>query len=107
MTREDFETLKEDFKSINGQFDMRAPINFFYVPGHPAGYTDDLGIMSDVNRYVREETAGYVSLIHPRDFSKIRDWCEQNFERYEYELTMYDIKFYSQKHVSWFMLRWG
>lgn len=85
----------------------RITPQFFYTNGHPAGYTDDLGIISDENRYVKEEIAGYESMIDSREYKDILAWCETNFSDDDYILTMYNIKFFDNMHVAWFMLRWG
>jgi hypothetical protein len=49
---------------------------FTYRRGHPAGYTDDLGIIADRNQWVDAVTGGYHSEVDPQDYQEIREWCD-------------------------------
>lgn len=60
-----------------------------YRRGHPAGWTDDLGIIADRNQYISSELAGWYAL--PRDVVNLRDlkwvrtvrqWCDDNLTGY-------------------------
>ncbi len=89
--------------------------NFYYEPGHPSGYTDDLGIMADRNQYVPSQARGWVSELDNSDFNDIQAWCEKHLTpetwytgRYSGVTGVrYHIFIQKQKDVVWFMLRWG
>ena len=60
-----------------------------YRVGHPAGWTDDLGIIADRNQYVSSELAGWYALpdhaVNLRDLgwvSTVRQWCNDNLTEY-------------------------
>ena len=42
---------------------MPHGLNLHYRCGHPAGWTDDLGIIADKNQWVREELPGWYCYI--------------------------------------------
>lgn len=52
----------------------------WYTEGHPEGYTDDLGIIADSNRWVSAELPGwYVNLSGPYDWlEEVARWCQEN-----------------------------
>lgn len=89
-------------------FDMKIEIR--YERGHPAGYTDDLGIIADRNQWVRERLRGWYTRIHHSQAVEVHDWCERNLQGYwklasgipERELYMSD-----EKDVTLFSLRWS
>lgn len=80
--------------------------DFTYRRGHPAGYTDDLGIIADKNQWVGEQRAGWVSDIDPQDYMGMREWCEQNLEHGTWFTGIYSIFIEREKDVAWFLLRW-
>jgi hypothetical protein len=80
---------------------------FYYEPGHPSGFTDDLGILSDVNCWVPAHRAGWRSSFDPTDYIDIITWCGQNFITGTWYVDGYCIFIQRQKDVAWFMLRWG
>lgn len=81
--------------------------NFTYQQGHPAGYTDDLGIIADVNQWVEYQPSGWRSEIDPQDYLEIQAWCKQTLEEGTYKIGIYYIFLRSKKDVAWFMLRWS
>lgn len=81
--------------------------NFSYQRGHPAGYTDDLGIIADRNQWVEEQPRGWRSEIDPQDYMAIREWCEQNLKHGDWFTGAYYIFLKYEEDVSWFMLRWS
>jgi hypothetical protein len=84
--------------------------NFYYEPGHPSGYTDDLGIMADRNQYVPSQARGWKSRIDSSDYRDIHAWCEKHLTPGTwYTGSIYPpyIFIQKQKDVAWFMLRWG
>lgn len=80
---------------------------FRYQRGHPAGYTDDLGIIADRNQWVAEQRRGWQSEIDPQDYEGIREWCEQNLKRGTWYTGLYFIFIENEEDMSWFMLRWS
>ena len=81
--------------------------NFTYRRGHPAGFTDDLGIIADRNQWVEEQPSGWQSVIDPQDYLGIREWCQQNLEHGAWYTNTYYIFLKNEKDVAWFMLRWS
>lgn len=53
-----------------------ASYTMHFRSGHPAGYTDDLGILADENRWVREEYPGWYVYLDYYDRAKILSWCQ-------------------------------
>lgn len=81
--------------------------NFTYRRGHPAGYTDDLGIIADENQWVGEQREGWYSDIDPQDYIAMHEWCVQNFNPFDWHIGTYHIFIENEKDVAWFMLRWS
>ena len=82
-------------------------VKFYYEPGHPDGFTDDLGILSDVNCWVPAHRAGWRSPLDPKDYLVIVAWCYENLKPNTWYTGPYFIFIERQKDVAWFMLRWG
>ena len=80
---------------------------FTWRNGHPAGYTDDLGIIADRNQWVKEQKSGWFSDIDPRDHMAIREWCEQNVTHGYWYTGDYYLVLEDEKDVAWFLLRWS
>lgn len=80
---------------------------FTYERGHPAGYTDDLGIIADENQWVEYQPSGWRSQIDPQDYMEMREWCEQNLEHGTWSTGIYYIVLKREKDVAWFMLRFS
>lgn len=52
----------------------------YYRRGHPAGYTDDLGIIADRNQWVEEELPGWYCFIpYHKCTSALQQWCNEQF----------------------------
>ena len=81
--------------------------NFRYEHGHPAGFTDDLGIIADRNQWVEEVTGGWYSEVDPQDYIAIHEWCEQTLKHGDWSTGVYYVILQNEKDVSWFMLRWS
>lgn len=81
--------------------------NFTYRRGHPAGYTDDLGIIADRNQWVEAERSGWISDIDAQDFMGMREWCDQNLKHGTWYTGLYYIFIENEKDMSWFILRWS
>lgn len=59
--------------------------SLFYTHGHPAGYTDDLGIIADRNQWVNAELAGwyiFISYFDEDTVDNLLSWCKSNFSGY-------------------------
>jgi hypothetical protein len=80
---------------------------FTYRRGHPAGYTDDLGIIADRNQWVEEVTGGYYSEVDPQEYIAMHEWCEQNFKHGDWCTGVYYVILQNEKDVAWFMLKWA
>lgn len=80
---------------------------FTHERGHPAGYTDDLGIIADKNQWVEYRPSGWRSTIDPQDYMEMRKWCEQNLESGTWYTGIYYIFLKREEDVAWFMLRWS
>lgn len=80
---------------------------FTWRNGHPAGYTDDLGIIADRNQWVEAESPGWVSEIDPQDYMAIREWCQQTLQHGDWCTGVYYIILQNDADVAWFMLRWS
>lgn len=81
--------------------------DFTYRRGHPAGYTDDLGIIADRNQWVTEVTGGYYSEVDPQEYFAMREWCEQKFKHGDWCTGVYYVILQREEDVSWFLLRWS
>lgn len=54
-----------------------------YRQGHPAGWTDDLGIIADVNQWVSEELPGwYVYISDWDDYKELKLWCQEHLSSF-------------------------
>jgi len=80
---------------------------FRYDPGHPEGWTDDLGIIADKNQWIEGRDGGWYSELDPEDYHEIRKWCEQNFEHGSWYIGIYYIYIRNENDVAWFLLRWS
>ncbi len=85
----------------------RVAPKFVWRNGHPAGYTDDLGIIADKNQWVESVRTGWVSDIDPQDYHAMREWCEQHFTQGAWYTGPYYVFLENEKDVAWFMLRWA
>lgn len=81
--------------------------NFTYQRGHPAGYTDDLGIIADRNQWVEAQRRGWRSEVDPQDYQGIREWCEKNLKHGTWYTGVYYIFIENEEDMAWFMLRWS
>ena len=81
--------------------------NFTYERGHPAGYTDDLGIIADKNQWVGYRPSGWRSEIDPQDYQGMREWCQQNLKHGTWFTGCYYVFIEHEEDVAWFMLRWS
>jgi hypothetical protein len=86
---------------------QRVVPKFFWHEGHPAGYTDDLGIIADRNQWVEAQRRGWQSEIDPQDYQEIREWCLQNLKHGTWHTGLFYILIDNDADVAWFMLRWG
>lgn len=83
---------------------------FYYDRGHPAGFTDDLGIIADRNQWVDERLAGWYTNITKAQSTEIFDWCSKNLKHYwnsRVRLTGYELYLSSHKEVTMFILRFS
>lgn len=80
---------------------------FTWRNGHPAGYTDDLGIIADRNQWVEAVSPGWISDIDPQDYMAIREWCQQTLKHGSWGIGVYYIILQREEDVAWFMLRWS
>ena len=85
----------------------KVKLNFVYRQGHPAGYTDDLGIIADKNQWVEEERQGWLSHVDPQEYHAMREWCEQHFTHGSWYTGIYHIFIENEEDVAWFLLRWS
>ena len=85
----------------------RVVPEFVWRNGHPAGYTDDLGIIADRNQWVDAEIPGWISNIDPQDYVPMREWCEQNLRNGGWWTGVFYIILQREEDVAWFLLRWA
>lgn len=78
-----------------------------YCEGHPAGYTDDLGIIADRNQWVEEEFPGWYCWI-PRadDLALIRKWCME-YPKGLWYLKRSVLYLADEEDATLFRLVWG
>lgn len=86
-------------------------LTLHYRRGHPAGYTDDLGIIADRNQWVDEELAGWYcysicGLGFDRERQEMQDWCDQNLKNY-WEVNRKCVYISSEDDATLFKLRWS
>lgn len=100
---------KIQFNTRYGLMPKREKVkpHFEFRRGHPAGYTDDLGIIADKNQWVESVRTGWISDIDPQDYMAIREWCEQNLRHGDWCTGVYYIILQNESDVAWFMLRWS
>jgi len=79
---------------------------FCYEQGHPAGYTDDLGIIADRNQWTPAKPSGWWSAIDRQDYFEMEAWCNENLKG-RFQIGMYHIIISAEEDVAWFLLRWG
>lgn len=79
---------------------------FRWVDGHPAGYTDDLGIIADRDQWVDEVSPGWYSAFEPQEYSAMREWCEKNLKHGDWHFGVHHVILQNDADVTWFMLRW-
>lgn len=103
----------EQIKLYNSQYQgsrwqsrPRIKLDFHYQQGHPAGYTDDLGIIADQDQWVEEQPSGWRSQIDPRDAVEMFKWCENNLKGRWYPGVNH-IVISDERDVNWFLLRWA
>lgn len=79
----------------------------YYYEGHPAGWTDDLGIIADRNQYIDAEDSGwYCIVISPNRTKEIRHWCENTIQNY-WNYSNRGFFFAEEQDALLFTLRWG
>lgn len=79
-------------------------------PGHPAGYTDDLGIIADENQWVDAELPGwYIYFNEPKRY-EVEDWCTDNLRdtwHIRYGMWYETLYISSKRDLTLFLLRWS
>jgi hypothetical protein len=85
-----------------------------YEYGHPAGYTDDLGIIADRDQWVDEVIPGWYarnfisqskrSWVNTDSDTAMREWCEENLKGY-WEIKGY-VLMTDPDDVTLFKMRW-
>jgi hypothetical protein len=85
-------------------------IEIHYELGHPEGYTNDLGIISDTDHWVKERLPGWYSTIYNSQGLGIHEWCLKNLHHGYWKLAVgiYNSELYigNEKDVMLFSLRW-
>lgn len=78
-------------------------------PWIPEGWTDDLGIIADENRWVREQLPGWYIKIPQQMAHEVHEWCQNNLkDRWTFGsgIPYRTLYISSEKDLSWFTLRW-
>lgn len=79
-------------------------IEIEYREYRPGGYTDDLGIIADRNRWLPEQPAGWHVFIKHYEWYEIREWMDNN--NIQYEPYFSSIILFKESDVVLFKLRW-
>lgn len=79
-----------------------GPLMLEYRKFFPAGFTDELGLISDRNQYVPEQKEGWYILgsVTP----EVHNWCKNRLSSYHFSRSYKIIK--NEKEVIMFILRW-
>jgi hypothetical protein len=85
-----------------------------YEQGHPAGWTDDLGIMADRNQWVSEHLDGWYARRYDksgwwessRHRTDLVEWCEKNLTGYWEIPSDGYLYMASEEDVMLFKMRW-
>ena len=81
----------------------------FYTEGHPAGFTDDLGIIADKNQWVDAEIPGwYVFMVKNENTTpaSIINWCKSNLSEYWFYNEHLMLYISDHDDAMLFKLRW-
>lgn len=84
-------------------------ITYEWRPWIPEGWTDDLGIISDKNRWVREQLPGWYVFIPYQKAEEVYHWCNHNLKHdWSYGAGVNHRKLYisSDKDFTWFSMKW-
>lgn len=86
---------------------MQHGLNLHYRQGHPAGWTDDLGIIADKNQWVREELPGWYCYIPVHKCtSDLQQWCSVQLRKpWSYRREMLWVS--DKNDATLFNLTWG
>lgn len=81
-------------------------IDIWYSQGHPAGYTDDLGIIADRDQWIDVELPGWYAAA-TKDFSmqEVVEWCQSNLED-TWDITHGKIRMSALRDAFLFRMRW-
>jgi len=84
----------------------------WYDEGHPAGYTDDLGIIADRNQWIKGAAPGWYFLLAPygeTDVSAldVRSWCEDNMSGHWTYNGSHSFYLADDGDAALFKLRWA
>lgn len=67
-----------------------------YHPGHDAGWSDDLGIITPQTFWLDRVPAGYYFRMNATTSAhEVEEWCEKN---------LHDVWFYHYGHFQWYVL---
>jgi hypothetical protein len=77
---------------------------FGYLPYRPAGYTDDLGIIAEVNQWAPAQTSGWYFRVTSGN-DQVRSWLDDNEIRYTYE--GWKLIIHTRNHAMMFKLRFA
>jgi len=89
--------------------------NFEYDRGHPAGYTDDLGILADRNQWALERRPGWYGYARDYTIDSLRPmnhWCKQNLKEDSWHVKtsgegFIEVYIQNEKDYIMFLLRWS
>jgi hypothetical protein len=83
-----------------------------WLDGHPAGYTDDLGIIADKDEWVQEQLPGWYIRFIPEMAFEINAWCKENLQSHWKLISTgkwlgRTLFISDEKDLSWFLLKWS
>lgn len=88
----------------------RTSLRLSYYRGNPAGYTEDLGIISDRNQWLPARPAGWYVVPSLSKRPEVFEWCKENLKSYrEYRYNSHyapDKVILDEKDAMLFQLRW-
>lgn len=75
----------------------------------PEGWTDDLGIIADQNRWLREELAGWYVFVPHHKAVEVHEWCKNNLKddwNYGAGIPERKLRIGSDRDFAWFSMKW-
>lgn len=81
-----------------------------YEHGHPAGWSDDLGMIADSNQWLEQQLPGWYAWSVDGDAQttdSVLAWCETNCQGYWQKDNVHHLYFSCQQDATLFKMVWA